>query len=87
MLCLLVSGKLQVTVSFACKLKTQPVLLGTRSDLARVRQQTVGITAIDTVELLHRVQVGQVLPVDDDELATANPRNSIQPEADRLEHE
>jgi hypothetical protein len=52
-----------------------PELFRAPGDLARIGDQPVGIAAIDAVQLLDPVQIGEMLPVDDDVVAPAHKRD------------
>ena len=61
-----------------------PILLGSSGDLAGVGQHAVRVSAVDTIQLLDHVQVGEPVPVDDDEIAAFDLRDAVEGKADRL---
>jgi hypothetical protein len=46
----------------------RPELFGSAGDLSRPSDQTVRITAIDAVKRFEPIEIGEMLPIDDDVL-------------------
>lgn len=61
-----------------------PVLFSTCHYLLNVGQDSVAIAAIDAVEFFNQVEVGKLMPIDDEVVPTAYPRDTIGAEADVL---
>jgi hypothetical protein len=61
-----------------------PVLLGTRPDLANIREDTVRIGSICAIKFLKRVEVAQLLAVERQAVGAAHARDPIHREAHRL---
>jgi hypothetical protein len=61
------------------------VLLGSRRDFSNEGEQAVGIGAINATDLLDGIQVGQPAPIEHQIVLSANPGNSVDREADKLE--
>ncbi|MDP5347680.1 MAG: hypothetical protein NWQ32_04730 [Paracoccaceae bacterium] len=61
-----------------------PIGLGPARDLLHIANQPVAIAAIDAVEFLQRVQIGQMMPVDADEIGAAHGLDAVDRKADPL---
>ena len=67
-----------------CMFYRAPVLLGTGNHFPDVFYQSVTVSAVHTVSFFNQVQVGQVVSVDVQVIATAYPWNSIDAETNML---
>jgi hypothetical protein len=56
----------------------------TRGDLPGIGDGPVGITTVDAIELLDRVQLRQMIAVDHEIVSTAQPRNAVNAETQIL---
>jgi hypothetical protein len=61
-----------------------PILFGARRDFAQVGGDAVAVRAVEAVELLDQVEVGQVLAVEDDVVGALHPGDAVDREADPL---
>jgi hypothetical protein len=59
-------------------------LFGSRRDFSDIREQAVGIRAIDTTDLLDRIEVGQTPSIKDEIVSSPNLRDSIDRKANEL---
>ena len=60
------------------------VLLGSRRNFRNPSQQSVGIRAINTSDLLDGVQIGQRPPIEDDVVFSGDLGNSVDRKANQL---
>lgn len=63
-----------------------PELFGPRADLARISDEAVGITAVDAIEFLDRVQIREMMAIDHEMVFAAYPRNSVNAKTEMLKN-
>ena len=61
-----------------------PVLLGSASYLAYILNHAINVTAVNAIKFFNRIQVGQVMAVDQHEIITFYQGNAINAKTDLL---
>jgi hypothetical protein len=61
-----------------------PILFGPAGDFTHVRENAIRVSAVQAVELLDRIQVGEVLAIDDDIPPPRDPCDAVGTKANRL---
>src|SRR5580704_4209171 len=68
----------------ACVFDRAPVLLGSSRNLARIREQTVSVRAVDAIDTLQQVEVLELASIENEIIRALGFRNSVHRKANPL---